>query len=1040
MAFARTLLPVWALCWVALAPTAFAQTGSSDDEVEEILVTGSHLRTLRDDTPNPVTTVSRDSLLQRGNPDIVHVIKTLGVSSGTDGDTNQFQSAFLEGTSNVNLRGLGPARTLTLFNGKRLPYAGRSVQEAAYQAFVNVNNIPIAAVNRVEVLRDGSSSIYGSDAVAGVVNFVTRDALQGLEVSSGFQSVTGGEPWSDLSLAWGIDAGDRGHLLLATSRTTRGELNNRERNWSIRPYSENERGGWSGTGNPSAFDISVDISGTTLSGDDFNPRLVDPDCANFGGVLTMTEANPDLPDNCLFQFTPYGNLVEEEARSQTYSEFDLYFPDGSHLELSTMLTEVEVPSYATSPSLPPSSSPLDNVVPVDHPGLRQLIEDVAAGNNYNSLCPISVTVPGHSHAAIWLPSGGDDCSSVDPNAPGTGFALTDVSNLAVVFTRAADGTISTPAAPDLLFRGRYLGSGATQPGRGQRNYKQDFFSMDYDFKLARGAIDGGVSAYMGEVKTRIAGEDMLTQRLIWALKGVGGPDCGTADTDRLDASGDPASGFTAGTGDCLYYNPFSNALSSVLSTFAPNGAPYAQTANPNYDADLANSSELLDWLTEPVVSRYTNSLQVLEANFSGGFLELPGGIAQWAFGMQLRQEGYQGTFDNFYNRDAYPCRNPIYTDTSDATNCPESQQVSVFGFMTAQHNFDLDEQVLSLFSEVTVPFTSGLFLQASMRYEDYDSVGDSLDPGVSVRLDIAAGLTARASWGTSYKAPQLSQISLRNFTGFSFVRDVTTFKAIDTTTTPSGLESETSENMNFGLVYDNGPLSLTVDAWSLQLDNPIITEDYNAILAEYCPRPNPDAIRMCDPSLEGFDSRLTFAEGTDTSSSFALTAANLDRISVFVINGEQLQASGIDFALRWHSGGAHPLAITLDLSQNTEYNLNGVDYLGKLNESQNAVRPVPESKIRLSAFWGFGDWTFYGAWSQISEYMTDDDDIPSVAAWSTIDLNIGWRFAKEGSLYASIDNLADEAPPAAPVSLNYDSYSHNPLGRTIKVGVNYNLR
>ena len=81
-----------------------------------------------------------------------------------DGQTNQFASNGLEGTSNVNLRGLGPGRTLVLLNGKRQTFSPYSVGEQA-QLFVDTNMIPSAAIGRIEVLKDGAAALYGSDAV-----------------------------------------------------------------------------------------------------------------------------------------------------------------------------------------------------------------------------------------------------------------------------------------------------------------------------------------------------------------------------------------------------------------------------------------------------------------------------------------------------------------------------------------------------------------------------------------------------------------------------------------------------------------------------------------------------------------------------------------------------------------------------------------------------------------------------------------------------------------------------------------------------------
>ncbi len=106
------------------------------------------------------------------------------------------------GQTSVSLRGLGPERTLVLVNGRRLaPFAGDD------GAAVNVNSIPVSAIERIEVLRDGASAIYGSDAMAGVVNFILTKDYTGVEVGGQYGAPTrsgGGESWDVHAVAgWG---------------------------------------------------------------------------------------------------------------------------------------------------------------------------------------------------------------------------------------------------------------------------------------------------------------------------------------------------------------------------------------------------------------------------------------------------------------------------------------------------------------------------------------------------------------------------------------------------------------------------------------------------------------------------------------------------------------------------------------------------------------------------------------------------------------------------------------------------------------------
>ena len=169
-------------------------------KVEEVVVTGSYIRQSPEDAPVPIDVVDSEKLFNVGSPSVVELVKTLGVSSGVDGETNQFQSNGLEGTANVNLRGLGAGRNLVLLNGRRSVWSPYPIAEQQ-QLFVDINMIPSVALDRVELLKDGAAATYGSDAISGVVNFITRSDFEGLEVSGSFKEISGSDGDAGVGLA-----------------------------------------------------------------------------------------------------------------------------------------------------------------------------------------------------------------------------------------------------------------------------------------------------------------------------------------------------------------------------------------------------------------------------------------------------------------------------------------------------------------------------------------------------------------------------------------------------------------------------------------------------------------------------------------------------------------------------------------------------------------------------------------------------------------------------------------------------------------------
>ncbi|WP_309663005.1 TonB-dependent receptor plug domain-containing protein, partial [Sphingomonas sp.] len=145
----------------------------------EIVVVGSRIRRNRFNTADPVTIITRDEQVDSGFNSTAEVLQSVGVTGGTPQINDSFGGLVVEGGPGVNtlsLRGLGATRTLVLLNGRRIAPAGTRGQVGA----ADLNVLPNAIIERIEVLNTGASSIYGSDAVAGVVNLVTRTKADGL--------------------------------------------------------------------------------------------------------------------------------------------------------------------------------------------------------------------------------------------------------------------------------------------------------------------------------------------------------------------------------------------------------------------------------------------------------------------------------------------------------------------------------------------------------------------------------------------------------------------------------------------------------------------------------------------------------------------------------------------------------------------------------------------------------------------------------------------------------------------------------------------
>ncbi|TDK60053.1 TonB-dependent receptor [Sapientia aquatica] len=151
-------------------------TAAQEEVVQRVEITGSSIKRLATETALPVTVIKADEFVEQGLTTAQEVLNSLGSNQSTQGASQSVGSG-TGGKSSADLRGIGSDKTLVLLNGRRLanhPYAGASV---------DLNIIPVGALDRVEVLRDGASSTYGTDAIGGVINFITKRSVQGVEVT-----------------------------------------------------------------------------------------------------------------------------------------------------------------------------------------------------------------------------------------------------------------------------------------------------------------------------------------------------------------------------------------------------------------------------------------------------------------------------------------------------------------------------------------------------------------------------------------------------------------------------------------------------------------------------------------------------------------------------------------------------------------------------------------------------------------------------------------------------------------------------------------
>ena len=156
-----------------------APAGSSDQPVQEVVVTGTMIRRTDTETPSPVQVLSSQDLVNSGYTDLSDVLRNLS-ANGAGTLSQSFNNAFAGGGAGIALRGLSVGATLTLIDDHRM--VGYPLTDDGERNFVDVSALPMNAVDRVEVLKDGASAEYGSDAIAGVVNIILKKSYEGADI------------------------------------------------------------------------------------------------------------------------------------------------------------------------------------------------------------------------------------------------------------------------------------------------------------------------------------------------------------------------------------------------------------------------------------------------------------------------------------------------------------------------------------------------------------------------------------------------------------------------------------------------------------------------------------------------------------------------------------------------------------------------------------------------------------------------------------------------------------------------------------------
>jgi outer membrane receptor protein involved in Fe transport len=208
---------------------AFAQASSDTENIEEIVVTGSHIKRDTFNYSTPITVLDAGQIEATGSTNLGDLLQTVPQAVSTFNNANTAFSTTFSGVNLTDLRFLGTARTLVLVNGRR--FVSGAPPGGGYG--VDLNAIPTAMIERIEVLTGGASAIYGSDAIAGVVNIVTRTDFEGVKINGQVGASTQGDKnKEDITISTGGEFGDGGFAMLSVGWSSDDALRSRDRSFS----------------------------------------------------------------------------------------------------------------------------------------------------------------------------------------------------------------------------------------------------------------------------------------------------------------------------------------------------------------------------------------------------------------------------------------------------------------------------------------------------------------------------------------------------------------------------------------------------------------------------------------------------------------------------------------------------------------------------------------------------------------------------------------------------------------------------------------
>jgi outer membrane receptor protein involved in Fe transport len=763
---------------------------AADSAEDQIVVTGSRIaRDPNIGAPAPIVSVTAEELQRAGTADVVDTLRdipALSTSTSTEGSIDGVFSQAV-GQSILNLRGLGSNRTLVLVNGRR------HVSGVAGAQAVDINSIPSALIERVETLTGGASSIYGADAVTGVVNFVLRDDYEGLQgnIQSGISSE--GDAWRiNGDLTWGANFADgRGNITISGEYARNDEVQFGDRGFS------RDNGIADDQANPALRFQNGDIGSATpnfssyfnLDEGRFPTGFLIPVPGSstynaiFGGGATPTAAEQALIDRSInaprrfiardprFSLSSAGGVVAPGLfgydglggdadnngtpdclqSSVGFNSLDIFFPQSFGLAGGCAVIGAD---GTVSPYQDGQITGLFNQF--GGPGIPNSF-------NENSLIPeterysinANLSYELSSEAEVFFEGKYVSNSAEFQAQPNTFYDLLTIREDNPFITPALQPYVEELFFGDGQQRGFYITRDPADlgPNRDRNEFETWRFVAGVRGDITPHfsyEISGNYGTFQ---QTSFDNNRVITDRFFAAIDAVTGPNGTPICRSDIDPTPPATTPFGIPAGDPGFYS------------FNPGDG---QCRPANILGGVGSiSQEAIDFITTTTVNQFELEQLVFSAVFTGdtgAFLELPGGPIGFAAGFEFREEVSRSKFDPLVRGilpvdTAFGNAGDFVGDLTGGT-----QNSLVFDPASQVANSGGEFTVYDLFGELRLPLLSGvpfaetLELSGAARYSNYTTIGTTFTWNVGGLYAPTKDILFRGTYAVAVRAPNISEL------------------------------------------------------------------------------------------------------------------------------------------------------------------------------------------------------------------------------------------------------------------------------------------